>query len=251
MGRANFILFGTEKILLRMENKYDTTTDFTILCSRRQEASVEPDHDFSLTHYGLITPDGESSFRKAPRPFASGNFSARGTARAGIAAWYNQRRKRKGQTGSTESSKNGGSDAARGRPLRGRHQRGRQTRLGTTEDDADGEDDAHDHREQTVAEQMHDDRSPQGASVVYDPADDDESSYYCNDHGWHDELVDGECPACVHERVNAGRNVNENSPWTFRGVKHCPEHDEFYNSGSECPGCAERAEATQGYGFYD
>lgn len=210
-GRANFILFGDDRILLRMENKYNTKTNFTVLCNRRQEASVEPDHDYTGKHYGLITPDGESSFRSAPRRYAGGRYNVRsgGTSRAGVWGY------RGPYAGYTNESRTDDE----------------QTTLESATEDEESV------REQTRGN-PHDDREPVGTTVVADPDKERrQSSYYCNDHGWHDELIEDDCPRCVRERNSHGGLPNHIHR---QGVDYCEEHDQYYNSAlfSECSECS-------------
>lgn len=243
-GRANFILFGDEAILMRMEAKYNTTTDFTILCNRRKEASVDPDHGYKRTHYGLLTPDGETSFRKAPRKtIYAGNGSNgawRGTGGYGAGSLLAGLEATHGRTQS-----NRGDDSADKSVSRGSNRGSYRSSRSESETDDDHERDwrdqtRHHHRAKTVAE-LHesdkDDTEPTRATV--EPPE--EASGWCRDHGWYDEEVDGDCAACVHERVNHG-GTDHQADFSFDyadSLEYCSDHRTYHNG--TCPECVDES----------
>lgn len=233
-GRANFILFGDEGILMRMERKYDTTTDFTVLCNRRSEASIDPDHEYSRTHYGLITPGGENSFRQAPRKsIYAGNAQRKTAGWFGHAGFHRGSARQKSNQNYSQSrgSKSGVNGSTVRKGDSGKSYRRRRSRETDDKDERD-------YRKQT---QNHfkggnsasaDDSSP--TTVTVEP-DSPSTSEWCEDHGWYDEPIEGRCPSCAHKQAQFG-GAGVSLEYADE-VDYCAQHRTYHNGS--CPECVD------------
>lgn len=195
-GRLNYLLFSDDGILVKTTTKYEVGDDFTMACGFRSD-DMEWSRD-NKPGYHLFRPDGESSFRRKEKKYAS----VRKNARRGPGwAWGGRTtttQTRFSGSGSQQKSEAGGKDADQTKVAStagGTHYAGRNWC--------------------TVHERTYNNQCPEcfrnpndtGDSCrIHEESPEDEGSDsgelqfdwdYCEDHGEH-YPPDKECPDCQY-----------------------------------------------------